>query len=120
MQKIKSVGVLSVGKIMGILYAALGLLVVPFFLLISALGALSGERPAGFGLASAIVFTFFIPIMYGVIGFVGGVITAFLYNLVAERFGGIEIEFAPQPSPEIPQPQFPAPPPSPPPLPAAT
>jgi hypothetical protein len=112
--------VLSVGKIMGILYATMGLLVVPFFLLVSAMGALSGERQAGFGLAFAIMFTIFIPIMYGVLGFVGGVIIAFLYNLVAERLGGIEIEFELPPMPQIPQPQIPLPPSSPPPMPSPT
>ena len=114
MQKIKSLGVLSVGKIMGILYAAMGLLIVPFFLLFSALGVLAGERASGFGLAAAIVVTFFIPIFYGVIGFVGGVICAFLYNLVAERFGGIEIEL--QSLPQMIQPQIAPPPVEPPPI----
>jgi hypothetical protein len=107
MQTIKSVGVLSVGKIMGILYAALGLVSAPFVLLFSALGALSGESPAGFGLVFAILFTVFVPIIYGVIGFVGGVISAFVYNLAAERFGGIELEL--QPVPQLP-PAFSQPP----------
>lgn len=34
----------------------------------------------------------FLPIMYGVIGFVAGAIGAAVYNLVAGFVGGIEIE----------------------------
>jgi len=34
----------------------------------------------------------FLPIMYGVIGFIAGAIGAALYNLVAGVVGGIEIE----------------------------
>lgn len=105
MQMIKSVGVLSVGKVMGLLYAAMGLIFVPFFLLFSALGALSGQSvEAGFSLVMAIMFALFAPIFYGVFGFIAGVIMAFLYNLIAARLGGIEVELGPAS-----QPQFAAP-----------
>jgi hypothetical protein len=33
-----------------------------------------------------------LPIMYGIFGFIGGAISAVLYNLVADRFGGLEID----------------------------
>jgi hypothetical protein len=36
------------------------------------------------------VFLIFLPIIYAVIGFIGGVITALIYNLVAKWTGGIE------------------------------
>jgi hypothetical protein len=94
MQVIKRVDVLSVGKVMGLLYAAMGLIFVPFFLLISAIQALSGKAGAEFGLAMAIVMTIFLPIFYGVLGFIGGVIMAFLYNVIAGRIGGIEIDLS--------------------------
>jgi hypothetical protein len=32
--------------------------------------------------------------MYLVIGFVGGILTALLYNLFAARLGGVELELA--------------------------
>lgn len=119
MQTIKSLGVLSVGKIMGILYALMGLLVAPVFLLFSAIGALAGQKESQMGLVFAVIFTIFVPIFYGGIGFIGGVIMAFLYNLIASRLGGIEIELQ---SPASPQPQMipPADPgPAPPPIPEA-
>ncbi|MBC5829419.1 MAG: DUF3566 domain-containing protein [Candidatus Eremiobacteraeota bacterium] len=33
----------------------------------------------------------FLPIVYAVLGFIGGMITAFLYNLVARWTGGVEV-----------------------------
>jgi hypothetical protein len=35
-------------------------------------------------------FLIFLPIIYGVVGFIGGVIAALIYNLVAKGIGGIE------------------------------
>jgi hypothetical protein len=32
------------------------------------------------------------PVIYGVMGFIGGVISAAVYNLVARWIGGIELE----------------------------
>jgi hypothetical protein len=36
------------------------------------------------------VFVIFLPIIYAVLGFIGGVIAAFIYNLVAKWTGGVE------------------------------
>jgi hypothetical protein len=33
------------------------------------------------------------PIMYGIIGFIGGIIMAAIYNLVAGVVGGLEFDF---------------------------
>ncbi len=37
-------------------------------------------------------FGIFMPIIYGVMGFVGGIVAAALYNLFARWIGGIEVE----------------------------
>lgn len=34
----------------------------------------------------------FLPIMYGIMGFIGGAIMAFVYNVVAGIAGGVELE----------------------------
>ena len=45
---------------------------------------------AGLGFAMALIF----PIVYGIIGFIGGAAGAFLYNLAAGWIGGIELDLA--------------------------
>ena len=85
----------QLGKVLGILYAMLGLVFVPFFLLMPVIAAsLPPEQRGGMvalgamGLGAAI----FVPVMYGVMGFVMGVLGGVLYNLVAKWIGGIEVE----------------------------
>lgn len=89
MQKIKKMGILSLAKILGILYAIFGLVVGALLSLFSAIG-FAGAADIGlfFGTASIIIF----PIIYGVMGFAGGLITAFFYNLIAGKIGGLEVE----------------------------
>jgi hypothetical protein len=95
--KIRSVGVLSVGKLFGAIYAAIGLLgglgVAMFTVLGGAImaqqqGAAAGIPPIAFGIAALI----FAPIFYGLCGFLGGLLTAGLYNVAAHFLGGVEIE----------------------------
>jgi hypothetical protein len=92
---VKNIGPLSVGKILGSLYVILGLFIGGLFSLISLAGAAIGGQNAGpaqaiFGVMAIII----IPVFYGVIGFIGGIIMAALYNLIAPYVGGIEVEFA--------------------------
>ena len=90
---VKSVGVLSVGKVLGCLYALFGLIFGGLFTLISLAGFAVGGPDAGpaallFGVGAIII----LPVFYGVMGFIGGIISAAFYNLVASIAGGIEIE----------------------------
>lgn len=97
---IRKVGVLSLGKMMGALYALLGLIVGGCIALVSLLGAgfaaaassSDEQMPAAFGafLGAGAVILF--PLFYGVLGFIGGLITALIYNLVAGAVGGLELE----------------------------
>ncbi|MGD8376439.1 MAG: hypothetical protein PVF68_09885 [Acidobacteriota bacterium] len=97
---VRSIGVLSCGKILGILYAAIGLLVGMFFSLFALVGGFAGAlqgEPGGailsfvFGVGAV----FLLPIVYGIMGFLGGVITAVIYNLAAGAVGGLEVELEP-------------------------
>jgi hypothetical protein len=93
---LKSVGVVSAGKISGLLYGGMGLIVGFFFTVFALVGAGMGamaEQDMGavfamfMGVGAIVAF----PIFYGVMGFVCGVIGAALYNLVAGWVGGIEL-----------------------------
>jgi hypothetical protein len=96
--RIRRFGVLSVGKIMGLVYALMGLLGGAIFALMSLFGAglTAALQESGapaflgvlFGFGALIIF----PIFYGMIGFLGGMLSAAIYNLVAGATGGIEME----------------------------
>jgi uncharacterized oligopeptide transporter (OPT) family protein len=73
---------LKLGIVLAVVYGVISLVIVPFFIL----GALFGPRGSGFGVILAIFF----PIIYAIAGFIGGVLTAFVYNLVAKWTGGVE------------------------------
>ena len=78
---LKRIGVLSCGKIMGALYALIGLIIGAIISLLSLVGAMaglaSGEDEAIFGVFFGVGAILFMPILYGVFGFIGGLITAF-------------------------------------------
>jgi hypothetical protein len=97
---LRRVGVLSVAKIAGVMYAAMGLVFGLFFSAIFSLIPFAGRTgdpsmPSWiapmFG-AGALIF---MPIFYGVLGLVGGAIGALVYNLFAGLVGGIELELEP-------------------------
>ena len=92
MHIIKSVGVLSVAKIMGLMYGCMGLIFAPFFLLFGLIGSLAGEEKTPFAGIFGVVLAILMPILYGVLGFIAGAIGALLYNLFAKLVGGFELE----------------------------
>lgn len=81
---------LKAGIVMGVLYGLMSLLIVPFFLVAALLGSKAGSpSPAIFGVGFAIM----LPVFYAVAGFIGGIIMAALYNLIAKWTGGFEFGF---------------------------
>lgn len=91
---IRSVGVWSVARLYGALSAAGGFILGAFFALFSLIGmGFGAQNDAGwmagvFGVGAIVL----LPIFYGLMGLVGGAIGAFLYNVLASAFGGVEIE----------------------------
>ena len=85
-QQVRSFGVGQTAKVFGVLYALMGVLFLPFFLLV----AMFSPSQNGFGVGLAV----FLPILYGVGAFVFTAIGCFIYNLVAGWVGGIEVELA--------------------------
>jgi len=91
---VRRIGVVSLAKIQGVLYALLGLIIGALFSLLALVGSAIRSESSGsgfaalFGVAAIVVF----PILYGVLGFIFGLIMGGLYNLVAGMVGGVEIE----------------------------
>ena len=97
--RLKRVGVLSVGMTFGAIYAIFGLIFGVFFALFATLaGGLASlaedEAAEGgrlFGLLFGVGAVFFLPIFYGILGFLGGLLMGALYNLMSKLTGGIEL-----------------------------
>jgi hypothetical protein len=98
MHIVKSVGVMSVAKIMGLLYGCMGVIFIPFFLLVGLVGTLTGQDKMPFAGVLGIAFAIVMPILYGAMGFIMGAIGALLYNLLAKLIGGFELELDFRPS----------------------
>jgi hypothetical protein len=101
MATLKRVGPGSAFKVGFAVYGILGLILGVIFALISLLGGplLGGAFPPGaqpgvfrmfFGIGAVIMF----PVCYGIIGGIGAVILALLYNLVAGWMGGLEVDIS--------------------------
>jgi hypothetical protein len=91
-RRIKRIAPLQLGKMLAILYGIMGLIFIPFFLLMT---VVASQMPAEqrFGLMTlGAGFAFFMPVIYAAMGFVFGALGALIYNLVARWIGGIEVE----------------------------
>ena len=98
--QLKRIGVVSLGKVMGAIYAVFGLIAGAFVSLFSLIGGFAGMAGEGseaaaslfvgvlFGAGAIVLF----PIFYGVIAFVMGMVIAAVYNVLAATVGGIELE----------------------------
>ncbi len=108
MHVLKSIGVMSVAKIMGLLYGCMGLIFAPIFLLVGVVGSIAGQDKTPFAGIVGIVLAVLMPVLYGVMGFVSGAIGALLYNLLSKWVGGFELQLDLQPAgPVVPYPMVP-------------
>ncbi|MFA0823928.1 MAG: hypothetical protein ACC612_13705 [Methanomethylovorans sp.] len=93
MVKITNIDVLSLAKILGLLYAFFGLilgLLMSLFMVVpsSMMGYAGGVSGLLMGLGVIIT----VPIFYGIMGFISGIIMAIPYNIIANWIGGLEVE----------------------------
>ena len=92
---LKRVGPGSCAKVFGLLYAVAGLIFGLVASAISIVGSAAGEGASGvagalFGVGAIVA----LPVLYGILGAVSGGVGAFLYNLIAGRIGGIEMDLS--------------------------
>jgi hypothetical protein len=92
MPVIKSVNVLSCAKMMGAVYGAMGLLVIPIVLVAGFASLASGQRNGIMGGIAFVGLGVFAPFFYGGLGFIFGALGAWVYNVAATWVGGIQIE----------------------------
>ena len=83
-QQIRRFGIGQTAKVIGVLYALMGLVFVPIFLI----SAMFAPKETGLGTG----FAFALPILYGVCGFIFTAIGCAIYNVVAGWVGGVEVE----------------------------
>lgn len=95
MVTVKRFGVLSVGIISGIISAIggliAGMMMAGMVSLVPLYEDIYGDLGA-FGWIFGGMALFFFPVIYGAFGFIGGIITAALYNLFTRWVGGIQLE----------------------------
>jgi hypothetical protein len=100
MKRIRSFGVLSFGKYLAVFNAFMGFLIGLMYgglmMLFSAIGLAGGGKNVGplaaVGIGGGIAAIIFIPIMYALIGFIGGIIATAFANIALKMTGGLELE----------------------------
>lgn len=89
--RLRTISPLQCGLVLGVLYALVSLVAIPFILLFMMIGAIEeAEGMLAGGMVMMIFFMILMPVMYGFAGFIFGAILALVYNLVARLTGGLE------------------------------
>ena len=91
MYELRSVDVLSCAKIAGVFYACLALLFIPMVLIMVVASADSPQPYSPMGALGLVLLAIFAPVLYGLLGFVFGALTAWLYNVTSKWVGGIRL-----------------------------
>jgi hypothetical protein len=95
---LKRIDPFSAAKMLGLLYALLGHVVGAILAavgLVAAAAGAGGHHPGEPGPIVLVLAVFVLPVVYGVIGFVVGLLVPALYNLAARLMGGIELTLEP-------------------------
>lgn len=95
MVKIEKIGVSSAAKIYGLTLGILGFVIGVFYaLFLSAFSGFLGDEMSSFGTGIGIFMAIIFPIIYGLIGFIVGALGSVVYNFVASKIGGLEIQLS--------------------------
>src|SRR5439155_8035427 len=93
-------------RYLGLLYACIGLLFIPFAVLGGSASMISEQSHGAISSAVFLFLGLLAPFFYGAIGFVFGALWAWIYNLVAGWVGGIEIDLQGTGTAMLPVPQM--------------
>ena len=88
MQQVKSFGIFQTAKVLAALYFIMTAIFAIPFAVIGAIVSVVAGKPEG--LLSLLLIA--VPFFYAIIGGLFGALICWLYNVVAARIGGIEIE----------------------------
>lgn len=90
MKRIKRFGIVQTAKVAAIIYFCVtGIFMIPLGLISVIFGGFSGMSAWGPWEGALLLF---LPFFYGIIAFVFTAIGCLVYNLIAQRIGGIEVE----------------------------
>ena len=81
-------------RLLAALYLIVGCVIAPFLFLIALVAPEQGDGQRGMG----VMLAFFMPFIYGFIGFLIGGLGGLLYNLLARLLGGIPLMFETEPN----------------------
>ncbi len=84
MKRIKRIGVIQTAKVVAILYLVSSAI---FTIPLGLVAMFTGQKNTSGG-----IFILFFPLIYFFIGFVITAIGCSIYNIIAQKFGGIELE----------------------------
>lgn len=99
MQRVTHIGIISLAKIMGMSGVLFGLLVsIPYGLIVMMLGAAGGAAAEGngfgfaaLGIGGGLFVMAVLPLIYGALLFIIGLIQGLILNLVLHLGGGLEL-----------------------------
>ncbi len=89
MRRIRKIGVLSWARMQAIVFWVVGLLSAVLAFMTPIVTFIQTKR---FDITTIIILFVVLPIVYAVIGFITGFVFALVYNALAVRFGGVEVE----------------------------
>jgi hypothetical protein len=86
MVQIKSLKSTSLAKVLGLIYLTLAVIFSPLILLMASM------EEGALGLTESIIIMIVVVLFYGIAGGIGGFLIGVIYNFIAKKFGGIEME----------------------------
>jgi hypothetical protein len=87
---VKHIGVLSFAKVYAVILAIIGFIEGAFITVMSL--SLGTSSSGGFASALGVFAIIALPIICAILGFVFGALGSFVYNVVASKIGGIDLD----------------------------